>query len=312
MFSGRYKPVTDPQGRFFIDRDGTLFKHVLNFLRMDSIVSVDVSDVPLLSELLQEAMYYQIEPLVQILKTSLNMAEPEDVALAQYRSRGPATNTTTMMMTGNKGGTSSAPAAAATPHDLHPSSSAPHLPYASSSSTIATRERPHPGGATNMIANRAQSSRQLLRTMSTLFSRHIALGPLDGYPVYSREEIHLLKLKHASGMSARTTRLNLAGLDLRCIDLSKLDLYGVDFSRCNLEGASFESANLINCSFAEANVRRTNFQQASFGNSDLECPDFTDAELQGANFTRYRGLLFRSRFEGVEDEMIGLELRWLR
>lgn len=303
MFSGRYQPITDPNGRFFIDRDGKLFKYILNFLRTGSTVGVDETDVPLMTELLGEATFYQIEPLVQLLSTSLNMAESEDVALAHYRSRGHHHSSTSAHNTSSKLDGHSA---------LDSPSSSASTSQASSSSSgnnklaaVATM-----AAARHNLAH-AHSSKQLLRTMSTLFSRRIAFGPLEG-PVYSREEIHLLKLKHAAGMNAKTTRLNLAGLDLRGVDLSKLDLHGIDFSRCNLEGACFESANLLNCSFAEANLKRANFQQASFGNSDLECPDFTDADLQGANFTRFRGLLFRSRFEGVEDEMIGMELRWLR
>lgn len=33
MFSGRHQLDTDSEGRYFIDRDGTYFKHILNFLR---------------------------------------------------------------------------------------------------------------------------------------------------------------------------------------------------------------------------------------------------------------------------------------
>ena len=33
MFSGRHELDTDSEGRYFIDRDGTYFIHILNFLR---------------------------------------------------------------------------------------------------------------------------------------------------------------------------------------------------------------------------------------------------------------------------------------
>lgn len=33
MFSGRHDLDTDSEGRYFIDRDGTYFKHILNYLR---------------------------------------------------------------------------------------------------------------------------------------------------------------------------------------------------------------------------------------------------------------------------------------
>lgn len=33
MFSGRHELDTDSEGRYFIDRDGTYFKYILNYLR---------------------------------------------------------------------------------------------------------------------------------------------------------------------------------------------------------------------------------------------------------------------------------------
>ena len=33
MFSGRHELDTDSEGRYFIDRDGTYFKEILNYLR---------------------------------------------------------------------------------------------------------------------------------------------------------------------------------------------------------------------------------------------------------------------------------------
>ena len=36
MFSGRHHLDTDSEGRYFIDRDGSYFEHILNFLRDSS------------------------------------------------------------------------------------------------------------------------------------------------------------------------------------------------------------------------------------------------------------------------------------
>lgn len=33
MFSGRHNATTDEDGRYFIDRDGTHFRYILNYLR---------------------------------------------------------------------------------------------------------------------------------------------------------------------------------------------------------------------------------------------------------------------------------------
>lgn len=255
MFSGRYKQITDPQGRHFIDRDGPLFRHILNFLRTDTLSSVDLSHTHLLSELLQEANYYQIESLVSLLSTLVTKSEDHahglTSTLVHYRTR-----------------VKDDPA-----HSLSSSSS----------------------GSKTHNSHKHKSKR---------YSSDCEI------PAYTREQIHLFKLQHTT--PGLRNRLNLAGLDLSGIDLSKLDLSYVNFSRCNLTGASFEMANLVGCNFSQSTLRQVNFQQASFGTMDIECPDFTDAILQGANFTRYVGVLFRNRFEGVEDDMIGLELRWLR
>lgn len=60
MFSGRFEPELDSEGRFFIDRDGKHFEHILNYLRDSSIIPP--STVAL--QVYQEAKYYQIERLM--------------------------------------------------------------------------------------------------------------------------------------------------------------------------------------------------------------------------------------------------------
>merc|ERR1712176_1412410 len=72
MFSGRFKIERDENGSIFIDRDPTHFRHVLNFLRdgIDYLKHgglLQQSDVVLM-ELLQEAKYYSIRPLVDYIQ----------------------------------------------------------------------------------------------------------------------------------------------------------------------------------------------------------------------------------------------------
>ena len=43
MFSGRFPRVTDDEGWHFIDRDGTHFRHILNFLREPSHFECEAS-----------------------------------------------------------------------------------------------------------------------------------------------------------------------------------------------------------------------------------------------------------------------------
>uniref|UniRef100_UPI00398F0EC6 BTB/POZ domain-containing protein KCTD14 n=1 Tax=Pristiophorus japonicus TaxID=55135 RepID=UPI00398F0EC6 len=64
MFGGQSRPMLDAEGRYFIDRDGTHFGHVLDFLRGQE------PPAQLAEELYQEALYYEIEPLAKLLEDS--------------------------------------------------------------------------------------------------------------------------------------------------------------------------------------------------------------------------------------------------
>lgn len=65
--------MTDKHGNYFIDRDGTHFRYILNYLR-DGFL-----DIPkkVARELLQEARFYQLEGMVQYL-TNLLQSEEEN------------------------------------------------------------------------------------------------------------------------------------------------------------------------------------------------------------------------------------------
>uniref|UniRef100_A0A8C8YU91 BTB/POZ domain-containing protein KCTD7 n=1 Tax=Prolemur simus TaxID=1328070 RepID=A0A8C8YU91_PROSS len=63
MFSGRHYIPTDSEGRYFIDRDGTHFGDVLNFLR-----SGDLPPWERVRAVYKEAQYYAIGPLLEQLE----------------------------------------------------------------------------------------------------------------------------------------------------------------------------------------------------------------------------------------------------
>ena len=65
MFNGSMSTAKDEQGCFFIDRDGSMFGHVLNFLRSSQLALP--SDFQYFDHLAVEADFYQIDPLLQAL-----------------------------------------------------------------------------------------------------------------------------------------------------------------------------------------------------------------------------------------------------
>lgn len=62
LFSGQPKLRTDAEGRYFIDRDGTHFGAILEFLRTDRLPTENVLKVH------SEAVHYNIKPLVKQLE----------------------------------------------------------------------------------------------------------------------------------------------------------------------------------------------------------------------------------------------------
>ena len=78
MFSGRHNVIKDEDGRYFIDRDGTHFRYILNYLR-DGNTYIPQDNPQILDELHEEVQFYQIEPLSakieQIRQNSQNKIE---------------------------------------------------------------------------------------------------------------------------------------------------------------------------------------------------------------------------------------------
>jgi len=67
MFSGRHALRQDDDGAYFIDRDGTHFRYVLNYLRDGGFRPGSLpADPCFLAELCTEAEYYQLAGLTRI------------------------------------------------------------------------------------------------------------------------------------------------------------------------------------------------------------------------------------------------------
>lgn len=67
MFSGRHFVQKDEDGRYFIDRDGTHFRYILNFLR-DGNTYIPTDNQQLVDELFEEVSFYGLEELLNKLE----------------------------------------------------------------------------------------------------------------------------------------------------------------------------------------------------------------------------------------------------
>ena len=66
MFSGRFDTKPSEDGSYFIDRDGTHFRYILNYLRTGQLIVP--KDEIIRDELLAEAEFYQVEGIIEVLK----------------------------------------------------------------------------------------------------------------------------------------------------------------------------------------------------------------------------------------------------
>ena len=72
MFSGRHKSSRCEDGSYFIDRDGTHFIYILNYLRGSVLSPGDLpDDVRILAALRRETDFYQIQGLIELIDECL-------------------------------------------------------------------------------------------------------------------------------------------------------------------------------------------------------------------------------------------------
>ena len=70
MFSGRMETTSDTDGYTLIDRCGKHFEKILNYLRDEDCICNELSDNDL-QELLNEAKFYCIQPLILLLENKI-------------------------------------------------------------------------------------------------------------------------------------------------------------------------------------------------------------------------------------------------
>jgi uncharacterized protein YjbI with pentapeptide repeats len=82
MFSGRHELIPDKEGAYFIDRDGTHFRYILNYLR-DGDAAYIPNDKMVLEELFREANFYQLGGLSNVIKELLTPQVSEREAMIE-------------------------------------------------------------------------------------------------------------------------------------------------------------------------------------------------------------------------------------
>ena len=86
MFSGKFEMKPSEDGSFFIDRDGTHFRFILNYLRTGKLTLPE--GATFLKELEEEAEFYQIQGIIDELKpkTPQNFQDSEILTNDEHRS----------------------------------------------------------------------------------------------------------------------------------------------------------------------------------------------------------------------------------
>ena len=79
MFSGRFDTKPAEDGYYFIDRDGTNFRYILNYLRTGRLLLPE--DKLVREELLEEAEFYQIRGIVDELRNPPNLSFKDSTIL---------------------------------------------------------------------------------------------------------------------------------------------------------------------------------------------------------------------------------------
>lgn len=81
MIMGQIPLRRDKEGNLFLDRDPSIFKYILEFLRSSKVVLSDEQISSVLPQLMQEAEYFMIDPLLDELRCRQHRLNKRDVLL---------------------------------------------------------------------------------------------------------------------------------------------------------------------------------------------------------------------------------------
>ncbi|XP_024542575.1 FH protein interacting protein FIP2 isoform X1 [Selaginella moellendorffii] len=257
MFSGRHRLHIDAnKGSVFIDRDGTHFRHILNYLRDGVTPALDTSSV---QELLREAEYYQLSGLIEALTAVSNKKDEDDEDTAELTRKEviKCLQTKRVRLRGvNLSGQNLSKL------DL----SGVDFSNGRLISTFFSRANLHSANFRDSAADYANFHNAILRE-SVFVGACLRGSVLSG-----------ANLQSANMQDACLADCSLLGADLRTAHLQNADLSNANFAKANLEGANLKGARLNG-----ADLRSANLQRAYLAHADLRGTNLDGANLGGAN-----------------------------
>ena len=285
----------DKQGAFWLDRDPSCFRFILNFLRDGD---VDLPNAPeALAPISREAQFYQVSGLIDLIhsrkgrRRRARLTREAVLTMVNLSSSG--------LLGGRVGDGDTGPVGVQLPStnlsgmDLS-YLKMPHAALVNSNLSNCT--------ATYTNLQKARLSHATLRgaNLSNADLSHAKLDScnLSGARLIKARMVHVV-LKNASLAHADLTRANLqhavlkgAKLKGTCLAgavLHGLDLHDFDLTGCNLEGANLEGADLSGCCLRNANMKGANLYDAKLDRADLAGANLQDANLHRASMRGVTG-----------------------
>ena len=98
---------------------------------------------------------------------------------------------------------------------------------------------------------------------------------------------------------------DLAGKDLRNVNVSTDNLHAADLSSSNLSGALLRDVDLTEANLEDADLRGAHLEGADLSGANLRNADFSDADVRGAKIERAAELegVRLANATGVPDEV---------
>ncbi|XP_058722664.1 FH protein interacting protein FIP2-like isoform X2 [Vicia villosa] len=257
MFSGRHTLPQDPhKGYVFVDRDGTHFRHILNWLRDGVVPTLEEAEY---AELLREAEYYQLLGLVDGIQDVLNKRKEDD----ELRTELTRTDIIKCIQSDkvrfrgvNLSGIDLSKL------DL----SFVDFSYACLKNVFFSR-----------VNLQCAKFRDVDAEGSIFHNANLRECEFTG------ANLRGALLAGACLQSANLQDACLVDCSFCEADLRSAHLQNADLINANLEGANLEGANLKGAKLNHANLKGANLQRAYMRHVDLRDADLEGAKLDGAN-----------------------------